>query len=206
MNRLSNCRGQALAELTIILPIAFLLLAAPGSLTHWMNDRFASDARRLDDELTQFQIAEVERTRALRSQGCTGSLAPSFVRPPRKAVSADWPTEVDQQRALSMAALRTACLAEATAKLGPAAALPLWTVHITAPHEELAKASAQTLCPLVKTTSERVRISITTAQRLTRPTQLARALRLLKENSDFCSLKAISASRLDRLFAPILDP
>ncbi|MEN9809290.1 MAG: hypothetical protein RLZZ488_857 [Pseudomonadota bacterium] len=196
--------GQALTELTVILPVGFILLAAPLHFWKTMEQRVGDDTRRLDENLAQFAKKESVFLNNLRSQAClrqAGTGAKSTATP-----STRWPEEVDKQRALSLSLLRVSCLGEGTAKHGPKVALPLWSVHIAAPSEAAARATAQTLCPGVVAVSEKLRASVASAHKVRLLADAAPAAQVLRQTTQFCLTGLKSVRPLDSLFAGILDP
>ncbi|MEY3901092.1 MAG: hypothetical protein RL189_398 [Pseudomonadota bacterium] len=125
---------------------------------------------------------------------------------PSTTPSTRWPEEVDKQRGLSLSLLRMGCLGEGTAKLGPKVALPLWSVHVAAPNEAVARATAQTLCPGVVAVSEKLRVSVSTAHKVRLLSDAAPAAQVVRQTTQFCLTGLKSVRPLDSLFAGILDP
>lgn len=195
-------KGQALTELTLILPVGFILLGAPLHFWQTMERRVVDDTRRLDETLARFAKEERVFLGSLRSQAC--------LRPARSESAGNpstrWPEEVDKQRALSLSLLRMSCLGEGTAKHGPKVALPLWSAHLAAPNEAVARATAQTLCPQVVAISERLRTSVSSAHKVRLLADATSAAQVLRQTTQFCLSGLKSARPLDSLFAGILDP
>jgi len=163
-----SAKGQALAELILIIPLILFLLNASRDFRIQWDDRLARDTQQLDHELKKFVVSTSLSLKQKTSIHClpwNESQSDTF--------RTRWPVEVDHQRALSLAASRAACLAEATARLGPEIALPLWALHLQSATESVAQASARTLCPRVKTLGEQLRHSISQTHRLRIPRDLS---------------------------------
>lgn len=195
-------KGQALTELTLILPVGFILLGAPLHFWQTMERRVVDDTLRLDERLGKFAKDERVFLEGLRSRACLSQAPNAFAGTP----TTRWPEEVDKQRALSISLLRMSCLGEGTAKHGPKVALPIWAAHLAAPNEAVARATAQTLCPQVVGVSERLRSSVASGHKVRLLADAKPAAQVLRQTTQFCLSGLKSARPLDSLFTGILDP
>lgn len=149
-------RGQALTELIIIFPVAAILLGAPAGYRLNFIERLKSESESFDAKLHSFaQKPEKTDLKPSSFNNCLSN--PGAV---LSFNNTHLPEIIEHQRALSLATQRVACLAEATGRLGPKVALPLWGLHIGAPTEKLARATAETLCPRITRVSERLRSGV----------------------------------------------
>ncbi|NBW81159.1 hypothetical protein EBR21_05335, partial [bacterium] len=199
--KFKSCGGQALVELVVFLPLLLALLSTPVWFKNLLSQHLQAESKALDDQLQHFWGAlQLENSR-LKAARCLEPVLPAAL-----IDAAPWPEEVDQQRATSLAGLRGSCLAEATAKLGPKVALPLWGLHLGAPSEAIAKSTAGMLCPKTKSWSERLRSQVIAGQRLLRIAEQTKAENISIFLKTKCTGGVNSLPPLDRLFSPILGP
>ncbi|MEN9825140.1 MAG: hypothetical protein RI953_885 [Pseudomonadota bacterium] len=199
--KFEHCRGQALVELVVALPLLLVLLTTPVWFRNLLNHRLQSDSRALDNRMQNFWRGLKEDHSKAKASSCLHSFVPTPL-----PDATPWPQEVDQQRAITLATLRGACLAEASGRLGPKAALPLWGLHLSTPSESLAKASAAALCPRTKDWGERLRSQIVQGQRILRSAEQAKAANVQYLLKNYCTGSVNSPPMLDRIIGPILGP
>lgn len=187
-------------ELIVALPLLCTLLSAPLWIRGLLNQRIESQSRQQDSNLRNIWSALEKEGSRFSATACNSQTVAS-----RTAKVQPWPEEVDRQRALTMATLRTLCLAEATGRLGKAA-LPLWGIHVAAPTDAAAKSTATLLCPRTSHWSEKLSDQVRQGHRLILRTETAKAAKLMSflENSRIDC--ANSPVMLDSLFGPILGP
>ncbi len=193
-------KGQALTELVIVMPLCLMLLVAPLTFKTLMGDRLVSDHVRLEIRLADSQTKEKGLLNQLKNKSCSTRARGHNLLPTTR-----WPENVDSQSALSKGFVRVGCLGEATARLGPKVALPLWTLFLQAPTEPVAKAASQTLCPRIKGLSEKTRAGVLATHRLRQPYTARYLINLNEQSALNCSVHSISARLLDRFVPAILD-
>ncbi|NBO37570.1 hypothetical protein EBU99_03200 [bacterium] len=171
--------GQALTELSLILPICFFLFSALPNLTQTTQTALQKLNSALDAELHPNIVPLALRQHSMWPQGALTSssnakpdsrftvllAAPpacrSTLKPESSATATDLPLRArerfEKQHLLSLSTQRALCLTEGSARLTPGAATALWAAYMATTQPSARRAVSYSLCPAISRTGERAR-------------------------------------------------